>query len=75
MVASQYDKSTVYMTQNGKRDDDMLPYVWKSYDYGKNWVDISKQIPSGPVNVIKEDPFDENILYVGTDLWGLYFNG
>ena len=73
MVASQYDKSTVYMTQNGKRDDDMLPYVWKSYDYGKNWVDISKQIPSGPVNVIKEDPFDENILYVGTD-FGVYIS-
>ncbi len=73
MVASQYDKSTVYMTQNGKRDDDMLPYVWKSYDYGKTWVDISKQIPSGPVNVIKEDPFDENILYVGTD-YGVYIS-
>ena len=73
LVASQYNKLTVYMTQNGKRDDDMLPYVWKSDNFGKTWVDISKQIPSGPVNVIKEDPYDENILYVGTD-YGVYIS-
>ncbi len=67
IVASQYDLATVYMTQNGKRDDDVAPYVWKSTDYGKTWVDISKGIPLGPVNVIREDPVDRNVLYVGTD--------
>ena len=67
LVASEYDLSTVYMTQNGKRDDDFAPYVWKSNDYGKTWVDISKGIPLGPVNVIREDPVDPKILYVGTD--------
>ena len=49
---------TVYMTQNGKRDDDFAPYVWKSTDYGKTWVDIATGIPLGPVNVIREDPVD-----------------
>lgn len=67
LVASRYDLGTVYMTQNGKRDDDVMPYVWKSTDFGKTWVDISKGIPLGPVNVIREDPVDEKILYVGTD--------
>ncbi|MCX6565951.1 MAG: hypothetical protein NTW38_05940 [Candidatus Aminicenantes bacterium] len=67
LVASQYKMATVYMTQNGKRDDDVTPYVWKSDDYGKTWVDISKGIPLGPVNVIREDPVDPKILYVGTD--------
>jgi photosystem II stability/assembly factor-like uncharacterized protein len=67
IVASQFDVATVYMTQNGKRDDDVVPYIWKSTDYGKTWVDISKGIPLGPVNVIREDPIDPNILYVGTD--------
>ncbi len=33
MSASAYDLGTVYMTQNGKRDDDFTPYVWKSTDY------------------------------------------
>ncbi|MBN2173702.1 MAG: hypothetical protein JW731_06205, partial [Bacteroidales bacterium] len=68
LVASKYDEGTVYMTLNGKRDDDAAAYIWKSEDYGKTWVDISNNIPCGPVNVIKEDPENENILYVGTDL-------
>jgi len=71
LVASTYDLSTVYMTQNGKRDDDFAAYVWKSTDYGKTWVDISGNIPLGPVNVIREDPVNKDILYVGTDI-GVY---
>lgn len=67
IVASAYNSGSVYLTQNGKRDDDFTPYVWKSADYGKTWVDISKGIPLGPVNVIREDPVDRNILYAGTD--------
>jgi photosystem II stability/assembly factor-like uncharacterized protein len=67
IVASGFEMGTVYMTQNGKRDDDFAPYVWKSTNYGKTWVDISKGIPVGPVNVIREDPKNRNILYVGTD--------
>ncbi len=67
LVASQHNLSTVYMTQNGKRDDDVMPYIWKSTDFGKTWIDISKGIPLGPVNVIAEDPVDPKILYVGTD--------
>jgi len=67
IVASAADLGTVYLTQNGKRDDDFNPYVWKSTDFGKTWTDISKGIPYGPVNVIREDPVDRNILYLGTD--------
>jgi photosystem II stability/assembly factor-like uncharacterized protein len=70
-VASAYKLGTVYLTQNGKRDDDFTPYVWKSADFGKTWVSIAKGIPVGPVNVIREDPVKEDILYVGTDM-GVY---
>jgi hypothetical protein len=67
IVASAHELGTVYMTQNGKRDDDFTPYVWMSDDFGKTWADISKGIPFGPVNVIREDPDKGDILYVGTD--------
>ena len=67
IVASQYDLDTVYMTQNGKRDDDFVPYLWKSIDRGSTWQDIAKGIPGGPINVMKEDPNVEGVLYVGTD--------
>ena len=71
VVASAYDLGTVYLTQNGKRDDDFSAYVWKSTDYGKTWTSIAKGIPVGPVNVIREDPVDAKILYVGSDM-GVY---
>lgn len=71
ILASAYDMGTAYMTQNGKRDDDFKPYVWRSTNYGETWEDISKGIAIGPVNVIREDPFDKKILYVGTDA-GVY---
>jgi len=57
----------VYLTQNGKRDDDFTPYVWKSEDYGQTWTSIAAGIPYGPVNVIREDPVNQDILYAGTD--------
>lgn len=71
IAASRYAQSTVYMTQNGKRDDDFAPYIWKSTDFGETWQSIAGNIKLGPVNVIVEDPIDRNILYVGTDV-GVY---
>lgn len=71
LAASAFDIGTVYMTQNGKRDDDFTPYVWRSTDFGKTWTSIAAGIPMGPVNVIREDPVDKQVLYVGTDT-GVY---
>ncbi len=68
IAASAFDEGTVYLTQNGKRDDDFAPYVYRSRDFGQSWHDISGNIPSGPVNVIREDPVNPDVLYVGTDL-------
>ncbi len=71
VVASKYEKGTVYLTLNGRRDDDFTDYIYKSTDYGQTWIDISGNIPGGPVNVIREDPKNKDVLYVGTDL-GVY---
>lgn len=71
MVASQYDVGTVYLSQTGRRDDDFQAYLWKSSDFGNTWKDISGDIPLGGINVIREDPGDSNILYVGADA-GVY---
>jgi photosystem II stability/assembly factor-like uncharacterized protein len=71
IVASGFDEATVYMVQNGKRDDDFNVYAWMSEDYGKTWKDISANIPLGTVNVIREDPLNKDILYIGTDV-GVY---
>jgi hypothetical protein len=38
-----------------------------SDNYGQTWKNIGNGIPTSPVNVIKEDPENENVLYLGTD--------
>ena len=67
VIASQHKKERVYATLNGYRWDDFKVYAYMSNDYGATWKDISSNIPASPVNVIKEDPENENILYLGTD--------
>jgi photosystem II stability/assembly factor-like uncharacterized protein len=68
IAASAFDLGTVYVSQNGKRDDDFKAYIWKSTNFGKTWQNITANIPCGPVNVIREDPKNKNVLYVGTDI-------
>ncbi len=67
VIASSHKKERVYVTLNGYRWDDFKPYVFMSENYGATWKDISNNLPASPVNVIKEDPVNENLLYLGTD--------
>ena len=67
VIASQHKKERVYVTLNGYRSDDFTVYVYRSDDYGKTWENISNNIPASPVNVIREDSENPNLLYVGTD--------
>lgn len=67
VVTSSHDRSRLYASFNGYRDDDMTPYVYVSEDLGKSWKSIAKGLPIEPVNVIKEDPVNAQILYLGSD--------
>ncbi len=67
VIASQHKKERVYVTLNGYRNDDFKPYVFVSEDYGNSWNNIGENLPQSPVNVIREDSVDENILYLGND--------
>jgi len=71
LVASQYDEGTVYLAMNGLRNDDFRAYVFRSTDYGKTWTNIAGTLPGNPVNVLREDPLNKSVLYVGTDI-GVY---
>ena len=67
VVASQHKKERVFVALNGYRWDDFKTYVYMSDNYGQTWKAISGNVPASPVNVIREDPSNENILYLGTD--------
>jgi photosystem II stability/assembly factor-like uncharacterized protein len=65
--ASSHDESVAYVSLNGYRDDDITAYVYRTDDLGRSWRDISGGLPDEPVNVIREDPVNPAVLYVGTD--------
>lgn len=67
VITSQHKKERVYVTLNGYRWDDFNVYVYVSEDYGQTWKSIASNIPLSPVNVIREDFKNENLLYLGTD--------
>ncbi len=69
--ASSHDEATVYASLNGYRWDDFNAYLYVSNDYGKTWKPLGKDLPAEPINVVREDPENAKILYVGTD-HGLY---
>lgn len=71
VVASAFNESRVYVSLNGYRNDHFTAYVYVSDDYGTTWRQIMTDLPAEPVNVVKEDTEDANIIYVGTD-GGLY---
>ena len=66
VVASMHEKQRVYVTLNGYRWDDFTPYVYMSDNYGASWTNISNNLPLASVNVIREDPANPAILYLGT---------
>lgn len=71
VTASKFNEGTVYASLNGYRYDNFLPYLFVSNDYGATWSQIGNDLPHEPINVVKEDVKNANIIYVGTDN-GLY---
>ena len=69
--ASKHSKSRVYASLNGYRNDDFAAYLYVSENYGDTWKQLGQNLPAEPINVVKEDPTNADILYIGTDN-GLY---
>lgn len=67
VVASAHEKSRAYVSLNGYRWDDFAAYLYASEDYGKTWQRLGLDLPAEPVNVVREDPANPDVLYVGTD--------
>ncbi len=71
VLASQYVEGTVYLAQQGRYDDDFGVYLFKSTDYGKTWTSLAGNLPAGPMNMIREDPVNPDVLYTCND-FGVY---
>lgn len=64
---SRHVEERLYLSLNGYRQDDDRVYLYVSEDLGRNWREIGKGLPAEPVNVIREDTVNPEVLYVGTD--------
>ena len=65
------DANALYATYSGYRYHNAANHVFYSPDMGQNWIDISGNLPSGPVNDIVIDPENNQHLIVATD-FGVY---
>ena len=73
VIASSHKEGRVYATLSGCQWDHFKPYVYVSENYGTTWTQIFTDLPCEAVNVVREDPVNENLLFAGTDN-GLYFS-
>lgn len=74
--ASKFDEGTAYITVDAHEMGDFKPYVYMTTNYGKSWKKITTGIASSTLSycrMIKEDPVNANLLYLGTEN-ALYFS-
>ncbi|MFK8016437.1 MAG: glycosyl hydrolase [Gammaproteobacteria bacterium] len=65
--ASPHDKATAFVTFDGHRRGDMATYVYLTTDYGKSWTSIASDDINGYAWVIKQDPVNPALLFLGTE--------
>ena len=73
LLASQHDAGTAYAAYENHQNGDFKPYLLKTTDKGKTWVNISGNLPDiGGVYAVAEDHVNPKLLFAGTE-FGLYF--
>lgn len=66
--ASRFAAGTAYVSLDGHRDNDFSVYLYRTRDYGQSWESIAGNLPEDvPVNVVREDRRNPNLLFVGTE--------
>ena len=66
--ASAHDAGTAFVAVDNHRSDDFTPYAYMTKDFGKNWKKIVSGLPDDDyVKVIRQDPHDPNLLFLGME--------
>jgi hypothetical protein len=66
--ASHFNPAVAYVAFDGHRDNVFKPFVFKTMDFGKTWIDIASNLPENEViRVIREDPKNKSLLFLGTE--------
>ena len=73
---SHFDEAMAYIVFEDHMRSNFTPYVFVTRDYGKTWKSLVTPEIDGYCFVVKEDPVNRNLLFVGSE-FGLFvsFNG
>ena len=64
---SHASAGTAYLTAQRYMWDDYRPYVFETTDFGRHWVVLTDGLPDDqPVFVVRQDPDDADLLFLGT---------
>ena len=67
VVASSHALKRAYVSFNNYRNDDPSALLFVTDDLGNSWRSITANLPAESINVVREDPVNADVLYVGTD--------
>jgi hypothetical protein len=72
---SPHDAATAYVVfSNFNTYDEYNPYIFKTTDYGKTWINLSAKFPQGEITrTIREDKVRKGLLFVGSET-GVYYS-
>jgi photosystem II stability/assembly factor-like uncharacterized protein len=77
--ASHSDAGTAWVAADHHQDDDYSPYAYMTTDFGKTWKSVTGDLPAKAawVHVVREDPRNKNLLYIGTEMgiWASWDRG
>ncbi|MCK9997061.1 MAG: hypothetical protein KAH56_12380, partial [Candidatus Krumholzibacteria bacterium] len=60
-----------FVTFDGHRTGDMAPHVYVTEDLGKTWRSITTEDVTGYAHVVRQDPVNADLLFLGTE-FGLF---
>jgi photosystem II stability/assembly factor-like uncharacterized protein len=69
--ADNKNKNAAWVTVDAHRNGDMNPYVYYTNDLGKTWNSLVNKNILGFCHVIKQDPVNPDLIFLGTEM-GLF---
>ncbi|MBI4409021.1 MAG: glycosyl hydrolase, partial [Gemmatimonadetes bacterium] len=69
--ASPHAEGTAFVTLDGHATGDRKTYVYRTTDFGRTWESLATPQLEGYAHVVKQDPVNPGLLYLGTEL-GLF---
>jgi photosystem II stability/assembly factor-like uncharacterized protein len=65
--ADNTNKNAAWVTVDAHRNGDMKPYVFYTSDLGKTWSYLATEDIKGFCHVIKQDPVNPDLIFLGTE--------